>query len=172
MPTRRITAAAIEAMSSGTVLWDSEVRGFGVRYRGRDRIYLVKTRIKGRQRVLTIGRDGRGYWRPETARREAIRLLWLIRNGTDPASERDHEKAAPDLVAFADRYLAEYARPHKKVRTVTEDERLLRLHWGAARSATSAGPKWHGSITACEPRPSAQTARWRCCPPSSAGRRR
>jgi hypothetical protein len=116
----------------GDVQWNDNLgfRGAGVRvcYRGRDRIYLVKTRIKGRQRILTIGRDGRGYWRPETVRREAIRLLGLIRNGTDPASERDHEKAAPDLVAFADRYLPEYARSHKKVRTVTEDERLLRLH--------------------------------------------
>jgi integrase len=115
-------------MTSGAAIWDSEVRGFGVRYRARDRVYLVKTRIKGRQRILTIGRHGRGAWGPESARREAIRLLGLIRDGRDPATDRDEAKTAPDLMSFSTRYLAEYARPHKKRRTVAEDERLLKLH--------------------------------------------
>ena len=128
MPIKRITAAAVDAMAPGTVLWDTEVRGFGVRYRSRDRIYLVKTRIRRRQRILTIGRNGRGAWGPESARREAIRLLGLIRVGKDPAFERDQAKAAPDLTAFAARYIAEYGRPHKKDRSVTEDERMLKLH--------------------------------------------
>jgi integrase len=128
MPTKRITAAAVDAMAPGTVLWDAEVRGFGVRYRARDRIYLIKTRIKGRQRILTIGRNGRGAWGPETARREAIRLLGLIRAGKDPASERDQAKSAPELSAFSARYIVEYGRPHKKERSVIEDERMLKLH--------------------------------------------
>ena len=128
MATKRITAAAIEAMAHSATIWDTEVRGFGVRHRARDRVYLLKTRIKGRQRILTIGRDGKGAWGPEKARREAIRLLGMIRDGKDPATERDDAKAAPDLTAFAARYLAEYARPHKKPRTIAEDERLLKLH--------------------------------------------
>src|SRR5271156_4984270 len=105
MATKRITAAAVETMASDSVLWDTKVRGFGIRHRARDRVYLVKTRIKGHQRILTIGRHGRGAWGPESARREAIRLLGLIRDGTDPATERDEAKAAPDLAAFAARYL-------------------------------------------------------------------
>jgi integrase len=128
MPTKRITAATLDAMEPGEILWDTEVRGFGVRYRARDRVYLVKTRIKQRQRVLTIGRHGRGAWGPESARREAIRLLGLIRDGRDLAEQRDQASLAPDLSAFARRYVAEYARPHKKPRTVAEDERLLKLH--------------------------------------------
>jgi len=59
------------------VIWDAEVRGFGVRHRARDLTYLVKTRISGRQRVLTIGRHGKGAWGAEAARREAQRLLGL-----------------------------------------------------------------------------------------------
>jgi integrase len=127
MPIRRITAVAVSEMSHGAVLWDTEVRGFGIRYRSRDRVYLLKTRIKGRQRILTIGRDGRGFWGPESARREAIRLLGLIRDGKDPAYDRDQARAAPDLAAVAARYLAEYGRPHKKPRTFAEDQRLLKL---------------------------------------------
>ncbi len=128
MPIKRITAAAVDAMTPGMILWDSEVRGFGIRYRSRDRIYLVKTRIKGQQRILTIGRNGRGAWGPETARREAIRLLGLIRAGKDPASERDQNKDTPQFSSFATRYIIEYGRPHKKARSVTEDERMLRRH--------------------------------------------
>ncbi len=128
MPSKRLTAAAVEAMSPGSVLWDNEVRGLGIRYRVRDRVYLLKTRIKGRQRILTIGRNGRGAWGPESARREAIRLLGLIRDGKDPAFERDRAKTAPDLETFAARYVSEYGRSHKKARSVAEDERMLKLH--------------------------------------------
>ena len=129
MARKRVTVEAIAAMAPGDVLWDTELRGFGVRHRMRDRIYLVKARIKGRQRILTIGRDGEGAWKPQKARHEAKRLLGIIANGEDPAAERGVQaRKAQDLAAFAARYLAEYARPHKKVRTVTEDERLLRLH--------------------------------------------
>ena len=128
MAGKRLTAAVVEAMAPGETVWDAEVRGFGVRLRARDRVYLVKTRIKGQQRILTIGRHGKGAWGPESARREAVRLLGLIRDGKDVATERDAEKAAPTFAALAARYLAEYAEPHKKPRTRVEDARLLKLH--------------------------------------------
>ena len=100
-----ITAAVVDGMQPGDVVWDAEVRGFGLRYRARDRIYVVKTRIRGEQRILTIGRHGKGAWGAESARREAIRLLGLVRDGKDPAAERDADKVAPTLAALADRYL-------------------------------------------------------------------
>lgn len=128
MTKRRLTSQAINDMKPGEVLWDCEVRGFGARARARDTVYLVKTRIRGRQRVLTIGRHGRGAWGAETARREAQRLIGLIRDGKDPATERDEAKAAPTLTVLADRYMAEYAEAHKKPRTQDENARLLRLH--------------------------------------------
>jgi integrase len=128
MAKKRLTSAVVEAMQPDEVLWDNEVRGFGARRRARDTVYLVKTRIGGRQRVLTIGRHGKGAWGAEAARREAQRLLGLVRDGKDLATERDDAKAAPTLQALSARYLTEYAEPHKKPRTKDEDERLLRLH--------------------------------------------
>jgi hypothetical protein len=53
MPTSRITAAVVARMTSGDTTWDSEVSGFGIP-RKRDRLYLVKTRIHGKQRALTM----------------------------------------------------------------------------------------------------------------------
>ena len=128
MPTKRITAETVEGLTPGAQVFDTEVRGFGVRHRGGSAIYFVKTRIRGRQRILTIGRHGRGYWGAEAARREAIRLLGLIRDGKDPAAERDAAKIAPTFSAFAARYMTEYAQRQKKPRTIVEDRRLLELH--------------------------------------------
>jgi len=130
MPTVRIDDDAVEAMQPGETLWDKEARGFGVRHRARDRSYIVKTRSKGRQCILTIGKHGRGAggWTATKARREAIRLLGIIRDGQDPSAERAAEKVAPTLAAIAARYLDEHARRHKKPRTIAEDERLLNMH--------------------------------------------
>jgi Arm DNA-binding domain len=54
--------------------------------------------------ILTIGRHGKGVWGPTQARKEAIRLLGLIRDGKDPAVERAEDKAAPTLAELAQRY--------------------------------------------------------------------
>lgn len=85
----------------------------------------MKTRIKGRQNLFTIGRHGKGTYGAESARREAIRILGLIRDGRDPAEERRAARGAITFAAFAARYLEEYALPHKKPRTVIEDRRQL-----------------------------------------------
>jgi hypothetical protein len=39
MPVRRITSEVVEKMMPGETRWDAEVKGFGVRNRGRDAIY-------------------------------------------------------------------------------------------------------------------------------------
>ena len=128
MPAIRITAAALDRMKPGDVTWDTEVRGFGVRYRARDLTYLVKVRIKGKQRVLTIGRHGKGAWGPETARREAQRLLGLIRDGKDPAGARDADRVAPNLSNFVTRFTDEYSDAQHKPRTRTEVAGLFRRY--------------------------------------------
>jgi integrase len=128
MPVLRITATAVADMESNDTLWDNEVRGFGVRHRARDAVYLLKTRIRGRQRILTIGRHGRGAWGPESARREAIRLLGLIRDGRDPATERAQARTASTFSELAARFMDEHAAAHHKPRTRTEAAGLLRLH--------------------------------------------
>jgi len=128
MAIKRITAAVVEASKPGDVVFDDDVRGFMVRHRGGAPHYAVKTRIKGRQTILTIGRHGQGAWGADKARREAVRLLGLIRDGKDIAADRAAEKAAPDFGAFAARYMVEYAEPMKKPRTRVEDARLLKIH--------------------------------------------
>jgi len=82
---QKISKARVDALKSGEIAWDGEIRGFGVRCQRRDRVYLVKYRVGGRQRWFTIGKHG-SPWTPELARREAKRVLGLCRG---PKAEPD-----------------------------------------------------------------------------------
>jgi integrase len=114
----KISKRAVDQLTPNhpkTILWDSELKGFGVRCRPSGaRFYILKTRIGGQQRWLTIGRHG-SPWTPETARREALRLLGLKATGLDPATQRDRQKGAITVaelgVKFLDEYVAQYCKP-------------------------------------------------------------
>jgi len=126
--TRRITIPVVKSLGPGEAAWDSDVRGFGVRRQRRDPVYVLKARIAGKQRFLTIGAHGRG-WTVETARREAVRLLGLIATGADPARARDEAKLDPTMNALFDLYLAEGCggkKPSTSVRDRSRIDRHLR----------------------------------------------
>lgn len=56
--TRRITKRTVDALKPGEIVWDSEVKGFGIRCQRVAKVYVLKTRVGGRQRWLSIGRHG------------------------------------------------------------------------------------------------------------------
>ncbi|MGP7795662.1 tyrosine-type recombinase/integrase [Sphingomonas sp. CLY1604] len=98
----RITKSSVEALAvpppgGRTVLWDAEVKGFGVRVSsGGDRTYVLRYQVGGRdekQRQVTIGRHGSPYT-AEQARRRALELLASVRSGSDPAAERESARVA------------------------------------------------------------------------------
>lgn len=124
---RRITKEVVDRLQPGETVWCIAPRGFGVRRQQRDAVYMIKARVRGRQRFITIGTHGRP-WAPETARKRAIALFGLIAGGGDPAGDRDSAKMALTLDAFAERYLREHARPKKKPSSVADDERNLENH--------------------------------------------
>jgi len=74
----KITKTVVEKLQPGDLVWDADhrevVKGFGARRQRRDVFYLLRYRINGRQRFITIGRHG-SPWTPDTARSEAKRLL-------------------------------------------------------------------------------------------------
>ena len=82
MTTQRITKSLVDRLKSGCIVWDNDCRGFGVRRQVRDASYVLKVRVHGRQRFLTIGKHG-APWTPETARMRARRLLGEIAEGKD-----------------------------------------------------------------------------------------
>jgi integrase len=122
----KITKQTVDQLSPGSrdrILWDREVRGFGVRCRPSGaKHYVLKMRVGGRQRWLTIGRHG-SPWTPDSARREALRLLGLKAAGHDPASQRDRQKGAITIAELGRRFLQEYVPQHCKPRTAEEYQR-------------------------------------------------
>jgi hypothetical protein len=123
-PSRKISKARVDGLKSGEIAWDGEIRGFGVRCQRRDRVYVVKYRVGGRQRWFTIGKHG-SPWTPELARREAKRILGLVAEGKDPAHTKQKDRSAPTVGALADRFLAEHVEAKSKDRTHTEYKRLI-----------------------------------------------
>ncbi|SUS06439.1 conserved hypothetical protein [uncultured Defluviicoccus sp.] len=127
----KITKTTVDALKSGAVLWDIDLRGFGVRCReGGTKTYIVQYRAgSGRGaplRKYTIGKHG-SPWTPDLARKEARRVLGLVANGADPASERASEKKAGTVAQLCDAFLTEHVEAKRKGRTATEYRRLIDL---------------------------------------------
>jgi integrase len=120
----KVTKASVDRLPAGALLWDQTVVGFGARRQRRDVFYLLRYRLDGRQRFITIGRHG-SPWTPDTARNEAKRLLGLVAGRSDPAAER--VRPAETFGAEIIRYL-ERRRPEMKPRAFSEVERHLTAH--------------------------------------------
>jgi integrase len=122
----RISLKAIAELAPGQTIWDSDVKGFGVRRQRHAAVYVLKCRDQsGRQRFLTLGRHG-SPWTPDTARKEAKRRLHDLTESQ--TSTRAPSGSSPTLEEFSKTYLESYAQLHKKPRSVAEDRRNLELH--------------------------------------------
>lgn len=123
-PLRKITKALVDALAPDELAWDAEVKGFGIRCQRRDRVYVLKYRASGRQRWYTIGKHG-SPWTPDTARREAKRVLGLVAEGKDPADKKQVDRAAPTVAALAARFLTDHVEAKTKPRTGIEYRRVV-----------------------------------------------
>jgi integrase len=108
MATGNITKTAVDTLSGW--LWDGgharAVNGFGARRQTDGVFYYLRYRLAGRQRMKSIGRHG-SPWTPETARKEALRLLGLVVAGTD--LNREAALAAATFDTETARYLTRRA---------------------------------------------------------------
>lgn len=123
--TKRVVDQA-SANSKGTGLWDDELKGFGLRVwpSGR-KVYIVKCRIKGRQRFITIGPHGPVT--AEQARVRAFEILSEAKGGRDPAKELDQARKAPTMKGLGERFLKEHVAVRCKPSTQAEYKRSVEL---------------------------------------------
>src|SRR5215217_4026251 len=121
---RKLSKTVVDGLTAGQLVWDAEVKGFGIRCQRRDRVYVVKYPALGRQRWFTIGKHG-SPWTPELARREAKRILGLVADGKDPSDKKQKDRSAPTITALANRFLEEHSAAKSKNRTYTEYRRLM-----------------------------------------------
>jgi integrase len=107
---KKIGLRDVRGLGPNQTIWDSEVRGFGARRRqGQAVAYFLFYRTKeGRQRWFTIGKHG-SPWTPDMARDEALRLRINIKDGADPAANKQADRKATavgngTISAALDRY--------------------------------------------------------------------
>jgi integrase len=104
MASEKITKRTVDAVRPGPremFIWDAELRGFGLRVTPKgSKSYVLQYRMGGREsrtQRYTIGKHG-SPWTPEGARKEAERLLIMVRQHTDPVdADRQRRRQAVEL---------------------------------------------------------------------------
>ncbi|CAM1633628.1 tyrosine-type recombinase/integrase [Bartonella apis] len=126
--TKRIVDA-LEPNEDGkeALLWDSEIKGFGVRVMPSGiKSYIIKYRtIEGRQRKMTIGRVG--VLTAEQARNLAREKLTEAMTGGDPAAQRQEIRHSMTVAELCDEYL-EHAKQRLKPNSYSSNESNIRIH--------------------------------------------
>ncbi|ADP70719.1 integrase family protein [Rhodomicrobium vannielii ATCC 17100] len=132
----KITLTGVQALSPGSTLWDGQVKGFAAKANANGSVsFVLKTRVNGRQRWVTIGKFG-SPWTVETARREALRLLGEAASGNDIGAEKQAKRAKGLLFGHvADQFIAIHF-PKLKPRTRESYGTIIRLHLKPAFGAT------------------------------------
>jgi integrase len=90
----KLTKTVVDALPlprQGQVfVWDSEIKGFGVRLNPTGISYIAQSRVNGQSRRVTIGKHG--PFAPDKARKRALELLRDMANGIDPTLEKRRKK--------------------------------------------------------------------------------
>jgi integrase len=155
----KLTKRTVDAAAPGSsryMLWDDELRGFGLRVEpSGSKSYFVRYRWGGGRsaplRQMVIGRHG--ILTPEEARREARLKLARVAQGDDPAAERSAKRRELTVAQLVERYVAEHLQAHNKPTTRKEFERIARAEIIPAFGSTRVGDlnrsmihKWHSSF--------------------------
>jgi integrase len=112
--------------SGNRIVYDSEVKGFGVRVtKAGAKAFILNYRAGGRERRLTIG----SYpdWKTGAARDYAKELKKRIDVGEDPMGDRHAERAAPTVNDLADRFEKEHLAK-RRAATERDYKSILKLY--------------------------------------------
>jgi integrase len=97
MAVAKLTKSLVERLPPGSALWDTEVKGFGVRRQTAGAFFYLRCTIGGRQRMKSIGRFG-SPWTVEQARRHALQALGQVVGGDDPFAAQAEGQTFRELV--------------------------------------------------------------------------
>jgi len=110
--TKTVVDRAENLTGRDAFIWDSELRGFGLRMAptGLKTFVLQYRNLERRNRRLSIGRYG--VFTTEEARAEARILLGEVARGRDPMQMRQDARSTPTIADICDWYLAEAEAGH------------------------------------------------------------
>lgn len=122
-----------DATDKDAWLWDTDVKGFGIRCRKRtskgkpgSKTYFLKHGTGNDQQWIRIGVHG-SPWTVDAARKEALKLLGQFVAGENPAQVREENKRDLTISSLCDTYLEEGCA-HKKKTTVEIDAGRIKRH--------------------------------------------
>jgi len=135
MPTIKLNRRSIAALppsDTALVLYDADLKGFGLRVMptGR-RTWFVEYRPHGGGRGVSKRRHVIGSFEemtPEAARKAASGLLASVRLGEDPADARTKTRAALTLNELAHLFLTDHVEAKRKASTAESYRSILELH--------------------------------------------
>tara|TARA_R110002167_G_scaffold27139_10_gene92617 strand:+ start:1084 stop:2316 length:1233 start_codon:yes stop_codon:yes gene_type:complete len=127
--TKRTVDAAVPSEGRWT-LWDSEIKGFGVRVTPTGvKTYIARYRVGGGRsgimRQMVIGRANQ--LTPDQARKRALQIMAEVASGRDPQANRSADRAQMNLSELCDLYLAEGVAT-KKASTLALDGIRIERH--------------------------------------------
>ena len=123
---KRLTKRFVESLNppreKSVIVWDDEIRGFGVRVMPSGiKTFVLDYYVGNRRHRITVGRFGD---RPiDEIRDDAERMRGQIASGIDPLARRDQRRGEPTFKMLADEYIARRCREKKSGH---EDERIIR----------------------------------------------
>ena len=133
MPSCRLTKRTVDAAApdaTDVFLWDSELKGFGLKVTPKgSKSYVLQYRLGGRgtrTRRYTIGTHG-SPWAPDTARQRAHELLTAVRRGNDPIDEEREqalERAELNFRSYMGVFIERYAK-REQAKSWRQTERTL-----------------------------------------------
>lgn len=117
------TVEAIEPADRELFVWDTELRGLGLRVQptGRRSYFVQYRNAYGRTRRLSLGPHGR--LTAEAARKLAAKHLLSACQGGDPAAERRERRRSTRFGELAEEYLERHAKVRK--RSWRDDQYML-----------------------------------------------
>ncbi len=157
---KKLTEAFIESLVADgrdRIVFDLTTPGFGIRVTAAgQKLFIARTRVAGRRRYVALGAF------PDVklgdARREAGRVLDALRDGRDPAQERQERLRAAEagettIAVLGERWLKEVVEPKRKPRTAADYRGLVEQKIGPAlghivvsRIGRDDVIKWHGAM--------------------------
>ncbi|WP_131196872.1 site-specific integrase [Lichenihabitans psoromatis] len=130
----KLTKRLVDSTAAGpaqTLVWDGEVKGFGLRVTPAGaKSYILNYRTAdGRTRRYTIGKHG-SPWTCEEARTKALAVLRELAAGTDPLAIKEAARVVITVAELVELYLAEgpATKPNKKASSWATDASNLRRH--------------------------------------------
>jgi len=128
---------AAEARGRGwSIVWDTDLRGFGLRVlpSGTKTFVAFYRNEAGEKRLISIGRFGE--LTPDEARQQARKILADAVRGEDPAQERKRARRDLTIRQLTVLYMEEHSRPHK--RSWRDDEQRFAKYvvpaWGGRKA--------------------------------------